>query len=86
MATAALQIPTDIDERYEVAKARVDLLEAEAELAQCVSEGDRAMARQRVEEARCRIVRWRRAEARDDAPTRLFLARRGEERVEPSSR
>lgn len=53
--------PTVGGERYEVAKARLDLAEAIAECDAAGTPADRAMAQQRVEDARCRLSRWLRS-------------------------
>jgi hypothetical protein len=50
-------------ERYEVAKAVVDLVEAEAELAAAATHSERMMALDRIDDARARIAHWRRADS-----------------------
>jgi hypothetical protein len=54
-------------ERYEVLKARVDLVEAEAEFDCAASDSDRRIALERVEDARARIYRWSWSADGDDA-------------------
>jgi len=65
MATEAMA-PTVNGEPYEVAKARLDLVEAEAELAAATTSSAMVMALDRADDARYRLSRWR-ATARDRA-------------------
>jgi hypothetical protein len=50
--------PTVNGERYEAAKARLDLLEAEAELAAATTSSAMVMALDRADDARYRLARW----------------------------
>jgi hypothetical protein len=49
-------------ERYEVAKARLDLVEAEAELAAATTSSEIVIALDRADDARCRLCRWSHAD------------------------
>jgi len=57
MAVSTLA-PTVNGERYEVAKARLDLVEAEAEFAAATTSSEMMMALDRADDARYRLGRW----------------------------
>jgi hypothetical protein len=54
---ADVMAPMVHGERYEVVKARVDLLEAEAELAAATTSSAMVMELDRADDVRCRLAR-----------------------------
>lgn len=57
----ALQTVTVEGGKYEQVKARLDLVEAEAEFDSASSDSERTAALDRIDDARHRLVRWRNA-------------------------
>jgi hypothetical protein len=60
MAVGAVAAPIVNGEPDEVAKARLDLVEAEAELAAATTNSALMIALDRADDARCRLASWTR--------------------------